>query len=251
MKRLDLTPIVMAGLAVGVMSLACTGPGSDDDGDSMTTLPTTSITIGMTSVAESDETGPKLDVGGAGTDSPTCNNGDVGCTDQIDLLFVIDNSGTMGEEQINLARNFPLLISQLENLTDSQGMPVNADVQIMVTTTDFGNPLCDQFEPPGYDPSKGSPVDTSCTTRLQDFTDLIGTTSVEQACTNLCPVAVEPENDPYIAFSPTEDNIPDTVVPTDVDGDGMLESPAAQALACIGPQGINGCGYESPLENML
>jgi hypothetical protein len=253
-KRLDLTPIVMAGLAVGVMSLACgTDPGEDSDttGDSIGTIPPPTGGESNTGMESAEDTMEVLDVGGGGTGNPTCDNGDVNCTDEIDLLFVIDNSGTMGEEQINLARNFPLLISQLENLSDSQGMPVNADVQIMVTTTDFGNPLCTQFEPPGYDPSKGAPIDSSCTTRLQDFTDLIGTTTVEQACTNTCPVAVEPEGDPYIAFNPMGDNIPDSVVPIDIDGDAVPDSPAAQALSCIGPQGINGCGYESPLENML
>src|SRR5690606_27788264 len=45
----------------------------------------------------------------------------IGCDTQgncnlVDLLFVIDNSGTMGEEQLNLARNFPLLVQQLEAL---------------------------------------------------------------------------------------------------------------------------------------
>lgn len=250
MKRLDLTPIVMAGLAVGMMSLACgTDPGSEED-TSMTTLPPlTSGTDGMTSVAEED-TGDKLDVGGGTGIGPGCNNGDVGCTNQIDLLFVIDNSGTMGEEQINLARNFPLLIQRLENLTDSMGMPVNADVNIMVTTSDFGNPLCTPFEIDGYDPARGAPISTACTTRLQDFTDLVGTNMVPEACQNTCPVAVQPDG-PYINFNSTSDNIPDTVMPADIDGDGMLDSPAAQALACIGPQGINGCGYESQLENML
>ncbi len=251
MKRLDLTPIVMAGLAVGMMSLACgTDPGEEED-TSMTTLPplTSGNTDGMTSVAEED-TGDKLDVGGGTGVGPGCNNGDVGCTDQIDLLFVIDNSGTMGEEQINLGRNFPLLIQRLENLTDSMGMPVNADVNIMVTTSDFGNPLCTPFEPEGYDPARGAPISTACTSRLQDFTDLVGTNSVPEACQNTCPVPVQPDG-PFINFTSTSDNIPDNVMPADIDGDGMLDSPAAQALACIGPQGINGCGYESQLENML
>jgi hypothetical protein len=252
MKRLDLTPIVIAGFAVGLMSLACgTEPGEEGDTTGVTTLPlpTTGPTDGMTSVGEA-ETGDKLDAGGGTGTMPGCNTGDIGCTDQIDLLFVIDNSGTMGEEQINLARNFPLLIKQLENLEDSSGTVVNADVNIMVTTSDFGNPLCTPFEPDGYDPSRGAPVSTSCTTRLQDFTDLLGTNMVPEACNNTCPVAVQPDG-PYINFNNGADNIPDTVVPVDIDGDGMPDSPAAQALACIGPQGINGCGYESQLENML
>jgi hypothetical protein len=43
--------------------------------------------------------------------------------------------------------------------------------------------------------------------------------------------------------------VPDTA-PTDVNGDGIDDSAVAQALACIGPQGIDGCGYESPLASM-
>jgi hypothetical protein len=251
-KRLDLSPIVMAGLAIGMMSLACgKQSGEDDDTTGVSTLPlpTSGMTEGPSTAGEED-TGEKLDVGGGTGTTPGCQSGDVGCTDQIDLLFVIDNSGTMGEEQINLARNFPLLIERLENLTDSKGDPVNADVNIMVTTSDFGNPLCTPFEPPGYDPARGAPVSTACTSRLQDFTDLTGTNSVPEACQNTCPAPVQPSG-PYIHFTATDDNIPDTVVPTDIDGDGDLDSPAAQALACIGPQGINGCGYESQLENML
>lgn len=255
MKRLDLTPIIISGLAIGMMSVACGKAGGDDDSgmESGLPLPTTGAATGAgdaSGTAAEEDTGDKLDVGGNTGTNPSCNSGDIGCTDQIDLLFVIDNSGTMGEEQINLARNFPLLIEQLENITDSEGVPVNPDVQIMVTTTDFGNPLCSPFEPKGYDPAAGSPINTSCTTRLDDFTGLLGTTSVPEACENLCPVAVEPEGD-YIAFSPEGDNIPDSVMPTDIDGDGDLDSPVAQALSCIGPQGINGCGYESPLETML
>ena len=38
------------------------------------------------------------------------------------MLFVIDNSGTMGEEQLNLSANFPLLIQKLQALQDSDGM---------------------------------------------------------------------------------------------------------------------------------
>ncbi len=35
--------------------------------------------------------------------------------DKMDILFVIDNSGSMGQEQTNLAENYPLFIDVLEN----------------------------------------------------------------------------------------------------------------------------------------
>lgn len=261
MKRLHWIPMVGS---LALLAGACGDEKQDDD-----PVPTAGASVSLSGISDSaasgtdgdsnsgvdddDSGGDKLDVGSGPTGGQTgCGNGDLGCTDKIDLLFVIDNSGTMAVEQENLARNFPLLIRQLENLEDSNGEAVDPDVQIMVTTSDFGNPLCTPFEPEGYEPARGAPVSDSCTDRIERFTGL-GTTPdvVPEACNNVCPTAVAPEGDPFVAFNAGGDNIPDSVMPADVDGDGMDDSPVAQALACIGPQGIDGCGYESPLENML
>jgi hypothetical protein len=182
----------------------------------------------------------------------------VGCDSEgncnlIDLLFVIDNSGTMGDEQLNLARNFPLLVQQLESLEDSGGGTLGANVNIMVTTTDFGNPLCKPFAK--YEPEMGAPVARACTKRLDRFTGLaqINPPVYTEACTEVCAApGIEPLNgDLIIHFEDGGiDNIPN-VPPVDINGDGIPDSPVAQALACIGPQGIDGCGYESPLEAMM
>jgi hypothetical protein len=181
---------------------------------------------------------------------PGCGDVDVGCTDRIDLLFVIDNSGTMAEEQQNLARNFPRLVERLEQLEDSSGALVSPDVQIMVTTTDVGNPSCTLHEPPGYDPARGAPTTTGCNARIEHFTGLGSQAeSVPEACTSVCPSDIALD-DPFIAFGPAGDNVED-VAPSDVDGDGTLDSPVAQALACVGPQGIDGCGFEAQLESMM
>jgi hypothetical protein len=244
----------LAALVLGIGSCA-EDQGSDsgadvDSGITVTVSATATESNSDTGIDDGDDEGTKLDVGG-NTGNAGCGEVDLGCTDQIDLLFVIDNSGTMGEEQLNLARNFPLLIQQLEDLTDSAGMPVNPDVQIMVTTSDFGNPLCTPFEPDGYDPAKGAPTETGCNARLADFTGLTQPpVIVETACTGVCPTDLAPEGDPFIAFNPDGDNVPD-VPDADINGDGVMDSPVAQTLACIGPQGINGCGYEAQLESML
>ncbi len=248
---------------VGALLFAATSCGDDGgSNDESGTAPVTSLTATITDTdasgvtgdeSDGDSTGAKLDIGG-GNSGPGggCGGSDLGCTDKIDLLFVIDNSGTMAVEQENLARNFPLLVQQLENLTDSNGEPVNPDVQIMVTNTDYGNPLCTAFEPEGYDPSEGAPVTTPCTDRIGDFTGLgSNPDSVPTACTNTCISGAAPEGDPFVAFDSMGDNIPDTITEADINGDGVPDSPVAQALGCLGPQGINGCGYESPLENML
>ncbi|NVB40532.1 VWA domain-containing protein [Pseudenhygromyxa sp. WMMC2535] len=181
---------------------------------------------------------------------PGCN--EEGECNLIDLLFVIDNSGTMGEEQLNLARNFPLLIQQLEGLEDKNGQPLEPNVNIMVTTTDFGNPLCKPFA--SDDPEQGAPVASACVKRLDGFTGLaqINPPVYEEACTEVCAEpGLEPIDDELIIhFGPDGDNVP-PVEDVDINGDGVLDSPVAQTLACIGPQGIDGCGYESPLESMM
>jgi hypothetical protein len=116
---------------------------------------------------------------------------------------------------------------------------VCADVNIMVTTTDFGNPSCDAFEPAGYAPARGAPIHDPCTARIERFTGLgQNPIVVQEACTDRCdPQEPVFPRDHFIHFRGTEDN---------VDG-----GTAAEALACIGPQGIDGCGFESPLEAMV
>lgn len=243
--------------ALCLVATSCGGKRDEDD-DTAATVSMTGISVtaatDMTGATETDptdpdDTGDKLDVGSMTTNGG-CGSVDLGCTDQIDLLFVIDNSGTMAAEQLNLALNFPRLVDRLENLTDSAGNMINPDVQIMVTTTDFGNPLCTPFQPAGYEPARGAPTVSGCNARIDDFTGLGSNPDVvPEACTTVCPTDIVP-SDPFISFSPAGTNVPD-VPEVDINGDAMPDSAVAQALACIGPQGINGCGYEAPLETML
>jgi hypothetical protein len=52
---------------------------------------------------------------------------------QLDLLFVIDNSHSMTEEQMNLSRNFPAFMKELEKIEG--GLP---DLHVAVVSSDFG-----------------------------------------------------------------------------------------------------------------
>jgi hypothetical protein len=248
MRRTSFNLLFLSGLT-GLLaaSVACAdGRGNDDESTTSITSFTAQPETGDNGDGDGDPDdtmgcppGGCLDLedtdseGGGG-----CSSGDGSCN-QVDLLFVIDNSGTMGEEQVNLSANFPLLIDKLQMLTGEDGELLNPDVHIMVTTTDVGHPQCTQFQIDGYAPAVGSPQATACSERLEYFTGLgSNPPSFPEACD--CPVPIEPTNAPFIEFSGPMGSI--TNVPAnDVKG----------ALSCIGPQGIVGCGYEAPLESML
>jgi hypothetical protein len=92
-------------------------PSGDGDGDDMTT--TTS------------STGPKLDVVVGEEMSTAGDGGDGNGCKKVDFLFVIDNSGSMIEEQNNLKASFPSFINSISTtLDDAQ------DYHIMVIDTD-------------------------------------------------------------------------------------------------------------------
>jgi hypothetical protein len=233
--------LVSFGLAVGASS--CKDEGNMDGDSSSSGIP---ITMGD----GASSTGEIFDVNMADTGMIGCGEGVGECSDQLDLLFIIDNSGSMGEEQLNLAQNLPGLVRGLEELRDAEGNPVAANVHIMVTTTDSGNVLCDPYYKPGRSAEEGAPISDSCTDRLDRFESISPPiVNAEQACTSVCPMPLAPDGS-YISFSGAVDNVPD-VPPADIDGDGMDDSPVAQTLSCIGPQGVDGCGFESQLESML
>ncbi len=52
---------------------------------------------------------------------------------KMDLVFVVDDSGSMAEEQTNLASNFPMFATVLSTFTTADGDPI--DYRIAVTTT--------------------------------------------------------------------------------------------------------------------
>ncbi|MCA9691679.1 MAG: VWA domain-containing protein, partial [Myxococcales bacterium] len=158
---------------------------------------------------------------------------------EVDILFVIDNSGSMGEEQALLAANFERFIGVLEE------PGVDADYRIAITTTDTGNLYC-----PQSDPENGAFVLESCVDRLDEFTSGDDDKSAE-ACLELCPTSFsgfgttptalvdggERIARPWIERLGGQPNLPE-------------EMDTVQAFQCFGPQGIAGCGFESPLEAM-
>ena len=94
--------------AAGALALLACGPtGSGPSGDD---------TPGDVDAAREIDAGFDLDATG----------GDEGCA-KIDILFVVDDSGSMAQEQANLTTNFPQFISVIEQ----SGL----DYRVAVTTT--------------------------------------------------------------------------------------------------------------------
>ncbi len=154
---------------------------------------------------------------------------------RVDILFVLDNSGSMGEEQANLAANFGAFVDKLEL--------AGADYRLAVTTTDTGNVWCGSTTP-----EHGALQASSCRERIEHFTSQNGTVNVADiACNDVCgldslglrPSAIEGQEGsqvrPWIQAGGQESNLPEGVG-------------ATEAFACMAPQGIDGCGFESPLE---
>ncbi|HWB78247.1 MAG TPA: VWA domain-containing protein [Nannocystaceae bacterium] len=162
----------------------------------------------------------------------------------VDILFVIDNSGSMGEEQARVAENFPAFISVLEE------KGVEANYRIGVTTTDNGNPWCGTTTP-----EAGKLQMSSCRARTGEFV-FNGNPpkdATAEACTDLCKfdeittLPTSTDEDPDEKPRPWLESIEGKTNLAEVDG---VTPTTTEAFQCFGPQGIAGCGFESHLESM-
>lgn len=187
------------------------GSGAEFTGPVSTSAPTS--TGPQTSTSDDDSTG-----------EPTCRDDPGLCTVKlhlrraVDILFVIDNSGSMGAEQGVLAQSFASFIDVLET------QEVGANYRIGVTTT----------------AGDGVLRASSCRSRLHEFTFewQFGVVDERQrGCLDHCAFDAIRMTDPWVEKGDGGTNIPP----------GMT---MAQVLQCIGPQGINGPGYERSLEGM-
>ncbi|MCX4240547.1 hypothetical protein [Paraliomyxa miuraensis] len=147
----------------------------------------------------------------------------------VDILFVVDDSGSMGEEQAKLASGAAGLVAVL----DTASPPI--DYRVAVTTTDNGNPWCGSTSH-----EEGHFVATSCQQRAQDFVfeGVMTIDAYEEACLGACALPSLDLPQPWIDVERSTDT---TNVP---------EGSVLEALECMLPQGISGCGFEQPLESM-
>lgn len=137
----------------------------------------------------------------------------------LDLLFVIDDSESMKNEQDALAEKFRLLIQQIESA--EYGMP---NLHIGVVSTNLGGPfyLGDPIDGCAGDGAGGQ---LQSAPRPQDG-------EAEPTCTG--------PTDRYIVDKAGDDGQRVT------NYEGTLD----QTFACVARLGTNGCGLEQPLEAM-
>jgi hypothetical protein len=164
----------VTGASITASGLTLTTPSSaSDPTDSSSPNPTstsgeTGEDSGAASSGGEQTSGTKFDVGSdsTGIDVNPDTGPKEGCQ-KIDFLFVIDNSGSMGEEQAALAASFNGFITSIENTVMAK------DYHIMVVDTDAGNSffeecliLCSFFpECEGY-PCDMLPVPQGCDAML-------------------------------------------------------------------------------------
>jgi hypothetical protein len=138
---------------------------------------------------------------------------DVNPIRKIDLIFMIDNSNSMKEEQENLARNFPAFMRELENIPG--GLP---DVRIAVINSDVGAGTAQRGE-------AGTCYPGGERGRFQ-------TQGVQNDMKVDCGL------DPSVAHFLADDGR----------GNRNFNGRLADVFACIAQQGVSGCGYEHQLQ---
>jgi hypothetical protein len=222
-----------------------------------------------------DAAAPEED-GGAAAVTPE-PDGPVSCrTPDVDLLFVIDNSGSMAEEQQKLALKLPELLGILatgnhDGKRSVEGEPTDftpaQTLHVGVISTDLGINLAPAIESCGgasYEPTAPDPANTTASVRSmalngvrldRPFGDdgmLLTSTDVAEAgiwarpfgTTFATPVTPVVEPDPSCAnVRPSGPYLEYTP------GDRFEDT--QQAFSCIAKLGKNGCGLEQQLESML
>ena len=125
-------------------------PSTSSATDPVTTSAGTAIS-GMTNGESSDSSGSEETGSTETTEGLTPADG-------VDILFVIDNSGSMAAHQQRLSTAIPALVAPLE--------AAGLDLRIAVTTTDAGNPRCPTAT---YTPENGAFQARSCREAVADL----------------------------------------------------------------------------------
>ena len=153
-----------------------------------------------------------------------CSHLPIDNVDKVDLLFMIDNSNSMRDEQASLAREFQRLINVLttgdHDGDGQQDFSAARDLHLGVISSDLGVPGV-----PGVHELAGSGCEG-----LGDNGILHRTANLEAACST---TSFDP---PFLTY-------------LTVNGDSPAQ--LATDFSCIAALGVDGCGFEQQLESML
>jgi hypothetical protein len=184
-SRLVMARLAYASMIPMVAALACgTDLRSDDDGQTAT-LPSsmTAQTDESAGDATSNTGGPadsssdgsadggtKLDVGAGTGNMSAGEGGDMSGCDKVDFLFIVDNSGSMGDEQSNLINSFPTFISTIQETLDEA-----QDYHIMVLDSDaYVFSQCEFLCPVAFNTCIGNPDYECGVTQPMECEDVLG-----------------------------------------------------------------------------
>ncbi|RMG99703.1 MAG: VWA domain-containing protein [Deltaproteobacteria bacterium] len=192
---------------------------------------------------DDDGCGNCLCVDGSWACTQTCEPSEVLPVNRdVDVLFVVDNSHSMAQEQAALATSLSGFVDILDG--------VDASYRLGVTTTELPHAPC----PPVSAAAGRLRRPTSCRGRLDEFVRLIPPDveidEQETGCLSVCDL-----DEVALEATPLEPGgevsrrawLERVAGKTNVAGGVSI----AEAFACTAPQGITGCGFESPLEAML
>lgn len=198
----------------------------------------------------------KLDVAG-GQASADDGGGEAGC-DKVDFLFVVDNSGSMEDEQQNLVASFPGFISTIKDTLMAQDyhiMVVDTDAEsLSFSSINCTNNVCTCMPEPqccyalcsGNGPIQINPPPTECAGMACDGFELptgcpvtLGAGKAEDPLGNPCGI----ENDARFMTDsqPDLEGTFECVAVVGAGGDGNERPMEAMSLAVTNETAVGGC----------
>jgi hypothetical protein len=141
-----MVPTILGGMGRGrvllplCLGLACVGGGRGEQDPPVVTADGGTTEAASTGTSAGSAEGPlpddttgnvKLDVSFETMNMSAGDAGDESGCDKVDFLFIIDNSGSMGDEQGNLINSFPQFITTIQDTLDEA-----QDYHIMVLDVD-------------------------------------------------------------------------------------------------------------------
>lgn len=156
---------------------------------------------------------------------------------KFDVLLVVDDSSTMAGIQGLVAANMSAFVNELEDASSA------VDYRIGIVTASAEHPACPDVV------GGGELRMTSCRERLDDFSIDGATTGCSDDCDFAAIRTLPTTTDagPTARARPWLEQHRGVSNLAPIDG----RTPTTQeAMQCIGPQGVAGCGFQSPLEAM-